>query len=64
MGCNRYACRITFAIIGMVVGLSAAAAFGVVLHNPDAGVFGLLSGEYVVLGYCYSYICTLTIYSI
>ena len=36
MGCNRYACRITFAIIGMVVGLSAAAAFGVVLHNPDA----------------------------
>jgi len=44
MGCNNFAWRVSCAIIGLVVGVSAGAAFGVVLHNPDAGAFGLFSG--------------------
>ncbi|XP_067945856.1 heme transporter hrg1-A-like [Watersipora subatra] len=41
---GNFTCKIVFAVIGMVVGLSAAGCFGPVLQNPDAAGFGLLSG--------------------
>lgn len=46
MGCNNFAWRVSCAIIGLVSGVSAGATFGVVLHNPDAGAFGLFSGTH------------------
>lgn len=41
----RWGLKVAFAIIGMVVGLSAGVSFGSVLDNFDAGVFGYVSGK-------------------
>ena len=48
----RFGCRIFHAVSGIVIGVSAAAAFGPVLKNPDAAAFGLFSGKFINIFYC------------
>jgi len=44
-------CRITFAVIGMVVGLSIFGSFGFYFRNWHCAVWGLVSGIDLELAY-------------
>lgn len=43
---SAFCWKITFSVIGIIVGLSAGAVFGLKFQNPDSASFGLCSGEW------------------